>query len=207
MNEVNPGPQQQPSVPQEAAPAWPPRPFIPPPPPMVLEPIPAWKWAAAIILVVAFAGGSVVFVKWSRAQSHKAEAAVTALHQKMMGADDAGIFANSDATYRETITAETSNGMFDNVRTRLGAPRSSTQTDSDDSTDETMGSFLTLHYSTVFDKGSGDETICLHNVDGVWKLAAYNVESPLLRTNKPAILLKVKPSSEYSPQRTPIANQ
>jgi hypothetical protein len=195
MNEVNPGPKQQPSIPKEAAPAWPPRPFtIPPPPPVILKPIPAWKWAATIILVLAFAGGLVVFVKWSRTQSHTTEAAVTALHRKMIGADDAGIFADADPTYRETITAETSNGMFDNVRTRLGAPRSSTQTDSNYSTEETMGSFLTLHYSTVFDKGSGNETICLHNVDGAWKLAAYNVESPLLRANKPAIRLRVKPS-------------
>jgi hypothetical protein len=195
MNEINPGPQQQPSILKEAAPARLPRPFtIPPPPPVVLEPIPAWKWIGSITLVLAFAGGSIVLVKWSRTQSHKAEAVVTALHQKMIGADDSGIFADADPTYRETVTAETSNGMFDNVRTRLGAPRSSTQTDSHYSTDETMGSFLTVHYSTVFDKGSGKETICLHNVNGVWKLAAYNVESPVLRANKPAIRVKVKPS-------------
>jgi hypothetical protein len=173
MNEVNPVPQQ--------------RPFLPPPPPMVLEPIPVWKWVASGILMVAFAGGAVAFVRWSRAQSHQAEAAVTALHQKMMRADDAGIFTNADATYRQTITVETSNSMFDNVRTRLGAPRWSTQTASKDSMDEKMGSFLTLHYSTVFDKGLGNETICLHNVNGDWKLAAYNVESPLLRANKPTI--------------------
>ncbi len=154
---------------------------------MVLEPIPMWKWAGAGILIVAFAVGVVAFVRWSRAQSHQAEAAVTALHQEMMRADDAEIFTNADAAYRQTITVETSNGMFDNVRTRLGAPRSSTQTDSHDSMDEKMGSFLTLHYSTVFDNGSGNETICLHNVNGIWKLAAYNVESPLLRANKPPI--------------------
>ena len=179
MNDVNHGQQ---------------RPFLPPPPPMVLDPIPAWKWAAAGILLVAFAAGAVVFARWSRAQSHLAEAAVTALHQKMVRADDAGIFSSADATYRETITVETSNGMFDNVRSRLGAPRSSTQTDSDDSIDEKMGSFVTLHYSTNFERGSGNETICLHNVDGVWKLAAYNVESPLLRANKPAIRLQGKPT-------------
>jgi hypothetical protein len=194
MNEVNPGPHQQPSIPRQAAPAGPPRPFIPPPPPVILEPIPAWKWAAAGSLILALAGAAGAFVKWSHVQSRKAESAVTALHQKMTRADDAGIFASADPAFRDTITAETSNGMFDNVRTHLGAPRSSVQTDSDDSTDETMGSFLTLHYSTVFDKGSGNETICLHNVDGVWKLAAYNVESPLLKPNKPAVRLKVKPS-------------
>jgi hypothetical protein len=112
----------------------------------------------------------------------------------MSGADDAGIFADADATYRQTITVETSNGMFDNVRTRLGAPHSSIQIGSDDSSDETMGSFVTLHYVTVFDRGSGNETVCLHNVNGVWKLAAYNVESPLLRPNKPPIRLQRKPT-------------
>ena len=170
------------------------RPFLPPPPPMVLEPIPMWKWAASGILLLVLVGGAFAFARWSRAQSHQAEEAVTALHQKMVHADDAGIFTNADATYRETITAETSNGMFDNVRTRLGAPRSSTQTDSDGSLDEKMGCFVTLHYSTVFERGSGNETICLHNVDGDWKLAAYNVESPLLRANKPAIRSQGKPS-------------
>jgi hypothetical protein len=195
MNEVDPGPQQQPSIPKVAAPAWPARRFpIPPPPPVVLEPIPVWKWAASITLILAFAGGLIALGKWSRTQPHSTEAAVAALHQKMTGADDAGIFADADPTYRETITSATSNGMFDNVRTRLGAPRSSTQTDFGYAKDETMGSFLTLHYSTAFDKGSGTETICLHNVNGVWKLAAYNVESPLLRENKPPIRPKVKPS-------------
>jgi hypothetical protein len=194
MNEVNPGPQQQLSIQRQAAPVLPPRTFLPPPPPVVLEPIPAWKWGGAIVLFLAFAGGSVLVVRWSRARSLKARAAVVALHRKMVGADDAGIFTDADPSYREMVTAQISNGMFDNVRMRLGAPHSSILTNSDDSTDETRGSFLTLHYSTVFDKGSGNETICLHDVDGVWKLAAYNVESPLLRANKPAIRLQVKPS-------------
>jgi len=192
MSEVNPGPQRQPSIPE--APPWPPRGFMPPPPPVVLEPIPAWKWAASVILVLTFAAGAIAYVKWPREQSHQADAAVAALHQEMMRADDGGIFANADESYRQTITVETSNGMFDNVRTRLGAPRSSIQTDSDDSTEEATGSYLTLRYSTLFEKGSGKETICFHNVDGVWKLAAYNVESPLLRVNKPAIRLNGKQS-------------
>lgn len=190
MSEVNPGRQQQSSIPKAPAAAWPPRGFLPPPPPVVLEPIPAWKWAGGIVLGLAFAGGLVFFARWSRTQSHGAQGAVTALHREMIRGDDAGIFAGADETYRQTITAETSDGMFDNVRTRLGAPRSSIRIDSHDSTDQATGSFLTLHYSTVFEKGSGRETICLHNVDGVWKLAAYNVESPLLRANKPAIRLR-----------------
>ena len=194
MNEVDPGSPQQASIPGQAASSWPPRPFIPPPPPVILEPIPVWKWAAAALAVLACAAGSVAFVKWTHVQSHRAEAAVTALHQKMLHADDAGIFADADPSYRDMVTADISRGMFENVRTRLGAPRSSTQTDSDDSTDETKGSFLTLHYSTVFDKGSGNETICLHNVDGDWKLAAYNVESPLLKTPRPPTRIAMKPS-------------
>jgi hypothetical protein len=164
--------------------------FLPPPPPVVLEPIPAWKWIGAGVLLVACVVGSGLFVKWTRAQSHKAEAAVTTLHQKMTNADHVGIFADADASYREMVTADISKGMFENVRTQLGAPRSSIQTDSDDSFDETRGSFLTFHYATVFAKGSGNETICLHNVDGVWKLAAYNVESPLLKVNKPLVRRK-----------------
>jgi len=191
MSEVNPRPQQQPSIPN--APAWPPRGFMPPPPPADLKPIPAWKWVGATILSLAFAGGFIAFVKWSRTQSRPAQRAVAALHQEMIRADDAGIFANADEAYRQTITVETSNDMFDNVRTRLGAPRSSMRIDRHDSADEMTGSFVTLHYFTRFEKGSGKETICLHNVGGVWKLAAYNVESPLLRANKPAIRLPEKP--------------
>jgi hypothetical protein len=151
-------------------------------------------WVSTIILVLGFAGGLFAFIKFTRAQSHTAEAAVTALHRKMMGADDAAIFADADPTYRATITAETSNGLFDNLRTRLGAPRSSIRIDSNYSNDNHMGNFLTLHYSTVFDNGSGTETICLHNLNGVWKLAAYNVESPLLQPNKPPIRVKPRPN-------------
>ncbi len=206
MSEVNPEPQQRTPVPNAPAPAWPPRGFMPPPPPVVLEPIPAWKWAGGIILGLVFAGGFVYFAKWSNTQSPQAQAAVTALHQEMIRADDAGIFANADETYRQTITVETSNGMFDNVRTRLGAPRSSLQIDGHDSTDGMRGSFLTLHYLTAFEKGSGKETICLHNVGGVWKLAAYNVESPLLRANKPAIRLKQNKASSTA-GRAAVANR
>ncbi len=187
MSEVNPGPQQQPSIPNAPAAAWPVRCFIPPPPPVVLEPIPAWKWVGGIVLGLAFVAGFVFFARWSRTQSHRAQEAVTALHREMSRGDDAGIFANADDAYRQTITVDTSNGMFDNVRTRLGAPRSSIRIDSHDSAEQTTGSFLTLHYSTRFEKGVGRETICFHNVDGVWKLAAYNVESPLLRANKPVM--------------------
>jgi hypothetical protein len=146
-------------------------------------------------------------VKWSRAQTHKAEAAVAALHQKMIRADDAGIFADADPSYREMVPADISTGMFENVRTHLGAPRSSIETDSHDSMDETRGSFLTLHYSTVFDKGSGDETICLHSVDGAWRLAAYNVESPLLKATKPLVRATVKSKLYTVPQRVPSANR
>jgi hypothetical protein len=194
MSEVNPGPQ-RPSIPNAAAGVGPPRGFLPPAPPVVLDPIPTWKWAGGIILAVTFAGALVFFVKWSHIQSHRAQAAVIALHQQMIRADDQGIFANADETYRQTITVETSNGMFDNVRARLGAPRSSTQIGRHDSTGEATGGFLTLRYFTVFEKGSGRETICFHDVGGVWKLAAYNVESPLLRANKSTIRVNAKPGS------------
>jgi hypothetical protein len=180
MNPANSGPQQ--------------RTFLPPPPPMVLPPIPMWKWIAGVLAVLACVAGLAVFAKWTRVRSHKATVAVIALHRKMARADDAGIFADADPSYQEMVTAQISNSMFDNVRTQLGAPRSSIPTHRDESTYEGRGTFMTLHYRTVFDKGPGDETICLHNVDGVWKLAAYNVESPLLRSNKPPVRLQLKPS-------------
>jgi hypothetical protein len=150
-------------------------------------------WVVPTIFFLGVAVGSFACIRWARAQSHTAEAAVTALHQKMIGANDAGIFADADPTYRGTVTAETSNSLFDNVRTRLGAPRSSIQINNDYSSDTDMGSFLTLHYSTVFDKGSGNETICLHKLNGGWKLAAYNVESPLLQKNKSLSAKSQKP--------------
>lgn len=160
---------------------------------MVLKPIPAWKWIAAAILCLALVASSLLFVRWTRSQARSAQAAVTILHQRMTLGFDSAIFSEADPTYRDTITADTSNTMFANVRTHLGAPRSSIQTDSDDSTDETMGSFLTLHYTNAFDKGSGNETICLHNVNGTWKLAAYNVESPLLRPAHRPVPVSVAP--------------
>jgi hypothetical protein len=181
--------------PSRRLPQQPARSFVlPAPPPTDLKPIATWMWVGTIVLILGLAGGSFAFIKWARAQTHTVEAAVAALHKKMIGADDAGIFADADPTYRATITDKTSNDLFDNVRKRLGAPRSSRQTNSNYSNDENMGNFLTIHYFTVFDKGSGKETICLHNLNGVWKLAAYNVESPLLQTNKPPIRVKPKPS-------------
>jgi hypothetical protein len=170
------------------------RTFLPPPPPVVLEPIPAWKWFAAVFAVLAVAAGLVVLARWTRVRSHKATIAVVTLHRKMARADDAGIFADADPSYQEMVTAQISDSMFDNIRTQLGAPHSSIPTHRDESTYEGRGTFMTLHYRTVFDKGPGNETICLHNVDGVWKLAAYNVESPLLRSNKPAVPSQRKPS-------------
>ena len=177
----------------DPAPRLPPRPFIlPPAPPVVLKPIPAWEWFAAVFAVVASVIGVVVFARWTRARSYRATAAVVALHRKMMRADDVGIFADADTSYREMVTAPISDSMFDNIRERLGAPHGSTLIRSDVATYDTRGNFMTLHYFTAFDKGSGSETICLHDVNGVWKLAAYNVESPLLHQNKPAPLLPTK---------------
>jgi hypothetical protein len=161
---------------------------------MVLAPIPAWKWIASALAVLACVAGLIAFARWTRVRSHKATLAVVALHRKMTRADDAGIFADADPSYQEMVTAQISNSMFDNVRTQLGAPHASILTHRDESTVEDKGNFMTLHYRTVFDKGPGYETICLHDVHGAWKLAVYNVESPLLRSNKPAVRLPPKPS-------------
>lgn len=166
---------------------------LPAPPPTELKPIALWMWIGSVALVLILAIGSVVFIKSIRAQAHTADAAVAALHKQMIAAEDASIYADADPTYQDTITAETSNSLFDNVRTRLGSPRSSSQTDTDFSNHDDMGDFLTLHYATVFDKGSGAETICLHKLNGVWKLAAYNVESPLLQVKRTPVRVKISP--------------
>jgi hypothetical protein len=136
--------------------------------------------------------GSAFFIRWSRKQSHAADAAVAVLHQKMTAADDAGIFADADPTYRDSVSAQTSRTLFDNVRARLGAPHAVTEVGSNYSNDDNMGDFLTLRYRTVFDKGQGKETICFHKLNGAWKLAAYNVESPLLRPNQPPVPIHQK---------------
>jgi hypothetical protein len=169
------------------------RPFVlPPPPPTILEPIPTWVWSCSAALVVGLVVGSFVLIRWVRKQSQIADAAVASLHRKMTAADDAGIFTDADPTYREAVTAQTSMATFDNVRNRLGAPHASRKLNSNSTSNDSMGDFLTLQYLTVFDKGSGKEVICFHKLNGVWKLAAYNVESPLLQGNRPA---RTRPNS------------
>jgi len=164
--------------------------YMPPPPPVELKPIPSWAWVGGALLVVVLIGGSIFFVRWLRAQSHATDSAVASLHQKMTAADAAAIYADADPTYQQTVTQKGSNALFSSVRTRLGIPRSATQIDSRYTDDPTMGTFLTLHYRTTFDNGQGRETMCFHKNNGVWKLAAYNVESPMLRPNK--LIARVK---------------
>jgi hypothetical protein len=143
--------------------------------------------AVLFAVLIAF---SVFLVRWFRAQSHAADSAVAALHQQMIAGDDTGIYAQADGAYQQTVMQKDSDALFDTIRATLGNPHDSRQIDSRYTDEPSMGRFLTLHYRTVFDKGPGRETICFRTDNGAWKLAAYNVESPLLRPKHSAVILK-----------------
>jgi hypothetical protein len=123
---------------------------------------------------------------------HKADPLIAGLHEKMAKGDDAGIFAESDPAYQEQVGREKSDQLFDYVRQQLGAPQSTTlisQTVSDNSRE---GAGLTLIFSTVFDKGTGTETVKLRKTNGVYRMLGYNVLSPQIKGDEVPTEIRIK---------------
>jgi len=98
----------------------------------------------------------------------------------MARGDDAGIFFHADPHYQQQVGKEKSARLFANVRSQLGAPRSSKLTSTRFSTNPAVGQVITARFATVFDKGSGTETITLHNVNGQYLILGYYVRSKLI---------------------------
>jgi hypothetical protein len=161
----------------------PPRPYsfaLPPAPPAELKPIPRWIWITTLIVVLVFAGLAILAVPTFRSlrqQTSLASTAVANLHASMKKGDDDGIFNHADVDYRRQVGQQKSHELFDYVRSRLGAPHTSMMISTFVSADTKAGQVLTLQYQTVFDKGSGTETIKLHKVNGQYLLLGYTVQS------------------------------
>jgi hypothetical protein len=161
-----------------------------------LKPISKWIWIASVAGVLFCVVVLIFGVKAWRAQTHLGAVVVDALHANMTKGDDAAIFAASDPAYQGDIGLEKSNKLFDFVRTHLGAPRSSFRINTTVKSTTKYGEILTLVDQTVFDKGSGTETITLHKVNGTYKLMGYFVRSPQMNEND--VPKDLKPPSKTS---------
>jgi hypothetical protein len=157
-----------------------------------IKPVPRWVWIASAIAVVCLIAAAIPIYKIVRTQWRKADAYIAPLHAKMIQGDDAGIFAESDPAYQQSVGLEKSNHLFDYVREQLGAPRSSTCIGQNISAKTGEGSILTLTFSTVFDKGTGTERVSLHKLNGVYRMVGYNVQSPQIPQSHIPSELKTK---------------
>lgn len=146
-----------------------------------IKPLPRWIWIASAIAVVCLIAAAIPIYKIVSTQWRKANAYIAPLHAKMIQGDDAGIFADSDPAYQQEVGLQKSNHLFDYVRDQLGAPRSSTCIGQNISAKTGEGAILTLTFSTVFDKGTGTETLSLRKLNGVYRMVGYHVQSPQIK--------------------------
>jgi hypothetical protein len=142
-----------------------------------LKPIPRWIWVATAIILVLLAGLAIPVVRSMRQQTAVLSAVVASLHASMTKGDDAGLFSHADVAYQQQVGEQKSARLFAYVRARMGAPHASKLTGTYISADTKAGQVLTLQYQTVFDKGSGTETIKLHKVNGQYLLLGYMMQS------------------------------
>jgi hypothetical protein len=156
-----------------------------PAPPPAIKPIPRWIWIAAAVLILAAGVAAISVYKTIHTRWRANYLYIDALHAKMTQGDDAGIFAQADPEWQQEIGHEKSNHIFDYVRDQLGAPRSTSCTNQDISTNATDGTILTLTFTTVFDKGTATETLKLHKSNGVYRMISYNINSDHLTAIPP----------------------
>ncbi|MGD0648255.1 MAG: hypothetical protein ABR971_09710 [Acidobacteriaceae bacterium] len=151
--------------------------FLPPAPPAELKPIPRWIWITSILGVLLLAGLLIPAIRAIHKQTAVFTAVVDSLHASMMNADDAEIFKHADPDYQQQIGQKRSGELFAYVRDRLGAPRDAKFIGSSVTANSKTGEVVTINYLTIFDKGSGTETIQLHKVNGHYLLLGYTVRS------------------------------
>jgi hypothetical protein len=154
---------------------------LPPAPPAAIKPIPRWIWIITAVLILAVGGATVPIYKSFHSHWREAYPYIDSLHAKMTQGDDAGIYAQADPAWQQEIGQEKSNHIFDYVRNQLGAPRSTACTNQNISTNATSGTTLVLTFTTVFDKGTGIETLTLHQSNGVYRMIGYNIHSDELK--------------------------
>jgi hypothetical protein len=154
-----------------------------PAPPVELKPISKWMWIASVAGVLLFGTVLIFGLRAWRSETHLGSVAVDALHANMTQGDDAAIFAQSDPAYQHDVGLEKSNRLFDLVHNRLGIPRTSFRINTNVKATTKFGETLTLVNQTMFDNGSGTETIILHKVKNTYKLLGYYVRSPQMDAN------------------------
>lgn len=181
------------SPPTQPQPYHPPVRFYPAPQAQ-LKPISRWIWISSVLALLLCATAITVGIRAWRSQTHLGSVVVDTLHANMTQSNDQAIFDQSDPAYQYDVGLERSNKLFDFVHSRLGTPHSSFRINTTIKHTTKFGEIDTLVNQTIFDKGSGTETITLHKVNGTLKLIGYYVRSPQMDDND--VPKDLKPTSK-----------
>ncbi len=104
------------------------------------------------------------------------------LHSAMTRGDWQGIYANADPGYREGVTEQKSDTLFQTISRKLGAPVSSKET-SWNINATPSGTFLRVQCDTKFAmNASGVETIVWRKSGDGYRLYGYHINSDDLIT-------------------------
>jgi hypothetical protein len=151
-----------------------------PAPPVNLKPISSWKWIASIAGVLALCAAIVFVYKSFKGVMRQADPLIAGLHAKMVRGDDAGIFADSDPSYRQRVGEGKSDAIFKKIHDQLGAPRTATCFSQQMPSDTQLGTVLILSCSTTFDRGIGSEAMMMRKSDSGYRMMTYSLQSSVL---------------------------
>ncbi len=110
------------------------------------------------------------------------EAAVIEFHRQLNGGDFHGIWHDSAQAMRKSSAEADFARFLGAIRGKLGRVKDSTRTNWRVNA-TTSGAFMTLTYSTEFDRGRATETFTYRDIDGKPVLNGYNINSAALILN------------------------
>lgn len=147
-------------------------------------PVERWVWIGSIVGILVLAAISVPLVRMFMARTHEGQAVADVLHKQMRAHDLAGIYDDSDPSYKDEVGRQRSDDLFNRIHDRMGDPRDSKTIGETTSQTSNYGELLALRFRTKFDKGMATEVVTLHQIDGRYRMIGYHVYSPLLNTPK-----------------------
>jgi hypothetical protein len=157
---------------------------VPPPPPPDLRPIAMWVWVIASVLVLGLGLSAFSATRLLVRKANLVDDAVDRLHARMSKDENAAILADADPLYLTNVGERGSNDLFEYIHTRLGSPRSSARVTPAFAIIALPADQIVVAYATVFERGSGLETITLHETKGAYRIANYTIDSAQLRQDE-----------------------
>jgi hypothetical protein len=140
-----------------------------------------WKWSAAVVALL------LVFLMWrcgsALVQGRKlADAAVKQFHERLNAGNFEEIYRDADEGFRGQ-NHDNSIKLLEAVHNKLGLAGTATQDNLRVDTN-TLGTFLTAQYSTVFAAGAATEMFTWKKSGEILKLYRYDIQSNSLILNE-----------------------